>query len=130
MKRMALAVLAVFVAWSVMDFIIHGVILTSSYAATASLWRPMGEMNMSVTYLSVLISAGTFTLIYSLLVAKKGLATGLTYGLLFGVATGVSMGFGSYAVMPIPLHMALTWFLGSVIEAGVGGVIVGWIIRE
>jgi hypothetical protein len=130
MKRIALAVLAVFVAWTVMDFIIHGVILNSSYAATASLWRPMGEMNMSVMYLSVLVSAVTFTLIYSLLVAKKGLATGLTYGLLFGVATGVSMGFGSYAVMPISLYMAFTWFLGSVIEAAVGGVIVGWIIRE
>jgi hypothetical protein len=130
MKRIALAVPAVFVAWSVMDFIIHGVILSSSYEATASLWRPMGEMNMSVMYLSVLISAGAFTLIYSRLVAKKGLATGLTYGLLFGVATGVSMGFGSYAVMPIPLHMAFTWFLGSVIEAAVGGMIVGWIIRE
>jgi hypothetical protein len=130
MKRIALAVLAVFVAWSVIDLIIHGVILSSSYAATASLWRPMGEMNMSVMYLSVLISAVTFALMYSLLVAKKGLATGLTYGLLFGVATGVSMGFGSYAVMPITFYMAFTWFLGSVIEAAVGGVIVGWVIRE
>src|SRR3990172_9553685 len=74
MKRIALAVLAVFVAWSVMDFLIHGVILSSSYEATASLWRPMDEMNMSAMYLSVLISAGAFTLIYSLLVAKKGVA--------------------------------------------------------
>jgi len=130
MKRIALAVLAVFVAWSVMDFIIHGVILSSSYEATASLWRPMNEMNMSIMYLAVLISAVTFALIYSRLVARKGLATGLTYGLLFGVATGVSMGFGSYAVMPIPFNMAFTWFLGSVIEAAVGGVIVGWVIRE
>jgi hypothetical protein len=81
-------------------------------------------------YLSVVISAVTFTLIYSLLVAKKRLAAGVTYGLLFGVATGVSMGFGSYAVMPISIFMASTWFLGSVIEAAVGGVIVGWMIRE
>ena len=44
MKKVILAILAVFIAWSVMDFLIHGVILHASYAATASLWRPMSEM--------------------------------------------------------------------------------------
>jgi hypothetical protein len=40
------------------------------------------------------------------------------------------MGYGSYSVMPIPYHMALTWFLGAVSEAMVGGVILGAIVRE
>jgi hypothetical protein len=40
------------------------------------------------------------------------------------------MGYGSYSVMPIPYHMALTWFLGSVVEASVGGMIAGLIIKE
>jgi len=48
MKRMILSVLAVFLAWSVVDDVIHGVILRSSYAATAPLWRPMGDMKMGV----------------------------------------------------------------------------------
>jgi hypothetical protein len=129
MKRISLSVLAVFLAWSIMDFVIHGVILSASYADTPSLWRPMAEMKMSVTHLSVVISALAFVLIYSLLISKKGISTGLQYGLLFGLATGVSMGFGSYSVMPIPLHMAVTWFLGSITEAAVGGIIVGWMLR-
>ena len=40
MKRIVLAVVAVFVAWSALDFVIHGLILASSYEATARLWRP------------------------------------------------------------------------------------------
>jgi hypothetical protein len=40
------------------------------------------------------------------------------------------MGYGSYSVMPIPYHMALTWFMGTVIEAAVGGVILGAIVCE
>jgi hypothetical protein len=56
--------------------------------------------------------------------------TGLKYGLLFGLGAGVSMGYGSYSVMPIPYHMAFTWFLGSVVEATVGGLILGAIVRD
>jgi hypothetical protein len=129
-KRVILAVVAVFLAWSVMDFVIHGVILASSYAATPSLWRPMNEMKTSVLYISVLIAALSFVLVYSLFFARRGISTGLQYGLLFGLGVGVSMGYGSYSVMPIPYHMALTWFLGSLVEAAVGGVILGAIIRE
>jgi hypothetical protein len=81
-------------------------------------------------YIAVLIAAITFVLIYSSFFSSKGISTGLKYGLLFGLGTGVSMGYGSYSVMPIPYHMALTWFLGSVVEASVGGIIVGSIIRK
>ncbi len=130
MKKVILSVLAVFVAWSAMDFVIHGVILGAAYAATAPLWRPMGEMKTVLMYFTVFIAALAFVLIYSRFFARKGIATGLTYGLLFGLATGVPMGYGSYSVMPIPYWMAFTWCFGSVVEAMVGGVVVGWIIRE
>ena len=130
MKKVILSILAVFVAWSVMDFVIHGVILRSSYASTASLWRPMSEMKWSLMYFSVFIAALTFVLIYSLFFSRKGIPTGLKYGLLFGLSAGVPMGYGSYSVMPIPYHMAFTWCFGSVVEALVGGLIIGSIIRE
>jgi hypothetical protein len=130
MKRIILSVVAVFIAWSVMDFIMHGVILKSAYTATASLWRPMAEMKMGVMYVSVLIASTAFVLIFSQFFARKGVGMGLKYGLCFGIATGVSMGYGSYSVMPIPYHMAFSWFLGSVIEAAIGGMIAGAIIKE
>ena len=40
-KRIILAVVAVFIAWSILDFILHGLLLRSTYEATANLWRPM-----------------------------------------------------------------------------------------
>jgi hypothetical protein len=130
MKRFVLAVLAVFVAWSVLDFIIHGLILASSYQATARLWRPMGEMKFWVMHLAGLITALAFVCIYALLVAEKGIGSGVKYGLLFGLGTGVSMGFGTYSFMPIPLYMAVAWFMGTLVETLVGGIIVGSIIRK
>jgi len=130
MKKAILSILAVFIAWSAMDFVIHGVILRSSYAATVSLWRPMSEMKTSLMYFSVFIASLAFVLIYSQFFSRKGIFTGLKYGLLFGLSAGVPMGYGSYSVMPIPYHMAFTWCFGSVVEAIVGGLIIGAIIRE
>jgi len=130
MRRVSLAVITVFVAWSLMDFVMHGVILASSYASTQALWRPMNEMKLAVMYVAVLIAALCFVLVYVLFFSRRGVSTGLRYGLLFGVGAGASMGYGSYSVMPIPYHMALTWFLGTVIEAAVGGAILGSIVRD
>jgi len=40
-KRAILAVVGVFIAWSMLDFLIHGLLLQSTYEATANLWRPI-----------------------------------------------------------------------------------------
>lgn len=129
-RRFILAVIAVFIVWSVLDFIIHGVILKSTYQATAQLWRPMGEMKMGLMHLVTFVGVASFTGLYAVLVAPKSVTSGLKYGLLFGIATGVPMGFGTYSVMPVPLSLALTWFVGSLAETIAGGVICGTIIKD
>lgn len=128
-KRIVGAVAAVFVAWAIMDFIIHGFLLQAAYEATAQLWRPMEEFNMGLMYAVTLVCAAAFTLIYARLLSPKSIGSGVVYGLLFGVAVGVSAGFGSYSVMPIPLSLAWGWFLGTVAEAVVAGAIVGTIVK-
>ena len=49
-KKVVLAIVAVFVLCSVLDFFIHNVLLGSTYEATAELWRPMGEMKIGLMY--------------------------------------------------------------------------------
>ncbi len=129
-KRTILAVVAVFVAWSVLDVIIHGILLESTYEATASLWRPMDEMSMPLMYGVTLVFTACFVLIYGLLVEPKSLASGLKFGALFGLAVGISMGLGSYIYMPIPVTLAWSWLFGTLFEAIVAGAIVGAIIKS
>ena len=129
-KKIFLAALVVFVLWSVLDFIVHGVILKSAYASTASLWRPVAEMKMGLMYVTVFIAALAFSAIYGYLVAKKSAMVGLTYGLLYGIAVGVGMGYGSYSMMPIPYSMALTWFLSTALKGILGGLLLGAIIKN
>jgi len=129
-KRAALAVVTVFICWAVVDFVIHGILLQTSYVETADLWRPMAEMKMGLTYIVTFISAVVFVLIYALFFGKKGPGTGLAYGGLFGLGAGISMGYGTYSVQPISYMMALTWFLGSLVEGVLAGLIVGAIVKD
>ena len=129
MKKFILAVLAVFVSWEILDYLIHSVILMGIYEATASLWRPQGEMKMGLMIVVTLLSALFFVWIYYKLISKS-LNNGLLFGLFYGLATGIPMGYGTYSVMPIPYALALGWFLGALVESVVAGLLVGLIIKE
>ena len=129
-KRYLLSVVLVFVIWSVLDFVIHGVILMKAYEATTSLWRPVAEMHRGLLSLSTLITAAAFVGIYTLLVNPKSVKAGALYGLLIGLFSGVSMALGTYSVMPITVEIAAGWFVGSLIEITLAGLIIGAIIKD
>ncbi|MCF6252260.1 MAG: hypothetical protein L3J75_13480 [Methylococcaceae bacterium] len=130
LKQTILAVIAVFIAWSILDFLIHGVLLKSTYQETANLWRPEDEMNMPLMSIVTLVFSICFVIIYSYLIEPKSLSLGIKYGLILGIATGVSMGFGSYCYMPIPLSLAFSWFIGSLVEITLAGIIVGYMVKS
>lgn len=128
-KRTALAMLAVFVTWSAMDFVIHAILLAPTYEATAELWRPEAEMKMGLMQLVTAISAVGFTLMYARLVDPKCMGAALLFGLIFGFISGISMGYGTYSFSPIPYKLALSWFLGATVEGIAGGFMLGLIVK-
>jgi hypothetical protein len=128
MKRWISAWLAVFFAWSILDLIGHGLVFNSLYAANPGVWRPQAEIKIGIIYAGVLTTAAAFVAIYVLLIHSRGLIPGLLYGLLFGLALGASMSGGGYAVHPIQAELAIGTFLLTIIEGGVGGLIVGEIV--
>ena len=129
LKKTILSIIVIFIAWSLLDFVIHGILLEQSYAATAHLWRPMEEMNMPLMYLVTLAYIACFVLIYAIFIRNKSLLTGIKFGALFGTAAGISMGFGSFSYMPIPLSLAVSWFAGMLLESIVAGALVGLILK-
>ena len=128
-KQVIISTIAVFVAWMVMDSVIHGVILGGTYERTASLWRPMAEMKHGQMAIVTLITALMFCLIFVRMFGEKSVERGIEYGLYFGIATGVGMGYGTYSVMPIPYRLALAWFLSTTVEAIVARAIVGYLAQ-
>lgn len=126
-RNFLLGLIAVFVLWQVLDFVIHGFLLERAYAETSHLWRT--DMNVTLIVLVGLAAAICFVFIYSELIGNKSVVSGVRYGLVFGIGAGVSFAFGTYAVIEIPASMALTWFLGVLAQGIGGGYLCGTIIR-
>src|SRR2546426_5215828 len=65
-KRWLLASVAVFVVIGVLEFLVHGVLLSGLYKQTASVWRPEAEMRQMVWifWVGYLVFAPLFALIY------------------------------------------------------------------
>jgi len=130
MRKTILTIIAVFVTWAALDFILHGLLLVSTYEATAHLWRSMEEMKAMLMYGVTFVAATVFVSIYKLLCSDSSLGTGLKFGALVGLFYGTLMGWGSYCYMPIPLSLALSWFIGIFIEMSLGGLIIGKVFAK
>ena len=129
-KKLLLAVLAVFVTIGILDYIIHSMILMNIYSETKELWRPEGEMKMSVMYISNIISVFFFVFIYTKMVNPKNMKNAIMFGLFWGIAAGSSMGYGTYSVMPLPYSLAAGWFWSTIIEMTIAGAVMGLIVKE
>lgn len=129
-KQNVLATIAVFVTWTIIDFLAHGRLLMETYQSTAHLWRPEAEMNAMLMSGVTLIYSFCFVALYQYFVNPKSVSTGVKFGALFGLAAGVIGGFGSYVYLPISLQLAESWFAISLIELTAAGAIVGCLVKD
>ncbi|MFH1680038.1 MAG: hypothetical protein ABIH26_05265 [Candidatus Eisenbacteria bacterium] len=130
-RKFWIAVVVLFVAFNIMDYIFHSLVMGGTYEATSQLWRSMEEMNRlrPVMWLVTLVISFFYVLIFGKGYEGKGVMEGVRYGLYMGIFFGFSMGFGSYAAMPITGGIAFGWFFITVVEFVVAGILVASIYR-
>jgi hypothetical protein len=118
----------------VLEFLIHGVLLSDLYRQTASVWRPETEMRqmMWIFWVGYLVFAPFFALIYvkGYEKGKPGLGQGFRYGLYMGAMLAVMNGFAWYVILPIPPVLAFYWFLATLVEFIVVGVVAGLVYHD
>ncbi|MCM8775822.1 MAG: hypothetical protein NC930_05680 [Candidatus Omnitrophica bacterium] len=130
-KRVWIASLAVFVVIFVAELVLHGIWLKELYEQTSTVWRPMSEMQgmMWIMWVSYFFVSLVFVLIYTkgLESGKSGLGQGLRYGFLIGFFMAIPAAFISYVILPIPYVLAVGWFVGTMIEFVLAGMVAGLI---
>ena len=133
-KSWVLASVAVFFVIAVLEFLIHGVLLSDMYQQTASVWRTETEMQqmMWIFWVGYLVFAPFFVLIYvkGYEKGKPGLGQGFRFGLYVGAMLSVLNSFGWYVILPIPLALVFYWFLSILVEFIAVGVAVGLVYRD
>ena len=130
MKKILTGAVVVFIAMSVLDFLVHGVILDAAYKATSTLWRPDMQSKMWIYSVISLIGAFFFSFIFSKGYEGKGIAEGARYGLYIGIWMSIGMAYGTYAMIAIPYAMALQWFLYGIVEYVIYGIILSLVFGK
>lgn len=130
MKKLLIGFVAVFVTFTALDFVIHNLILGTTYEQIRQVFRPDMMEKMWIMYLVTAISSFFFVLIFSKGYEGKGIAEGLRYGFYVGMMMSVGMAYGSYAMYPLPYSLAMSWFIYSMVEYLVAGTVVALVYGQ
>lgn len=128
-KKVWIGAGVVFVLFTLLDFVIHGVLLKSEYAKMPNLFRPEEEMMIWLFIVVYAVIAFFFTLIFSKGYENKGIAEGVRYGTYIGLMMALPMAYGTYGSMPITYSLALQWFLYGLLEFIVCGVALALVFK-
>lgn len=125
-KKLLMGFIAVYIVLALTDFVIHGVLLKSTYQLPElmHLWRPEMMSMMWVFYIVYLFMAFFFTLIFSKGYQGKGIGEGVRYGLYVGFLMATPMAYMSYVSYPIPYGLALQWFIYGMVQYIILGIVV------
>lgn len=125
-KKFWIAFIVIFVLWNVLDYIVHGVLLSSAYQSedVMKLMRPDMQSKMWIFYVTSLIMAFAFTWIFSKGYEGKGIMEGLRYGFFVGLLMATPMAYSSYAMYPLPYSLVLQWFIYGMIHYIILGIVI------
>ncbi len=129
-KKTWLGFAVVFVVVFLLDWLIHGGLLSSIYKETEHLWRAEEEMKMGVMIIAQLFFAFFFTFIFSKGYEGKGIREGVRYGLYVSLMMNVPAAYGTYAVMDLPYSLPLQWFIYGTIEFIIAGIALALIFGK
>lgn len=129
-KKVLVGIVVVFVLSEILMFLIHGVMLASTYEATKDLWRADMESLMWIYHVLAIIGAFFFTFVFSKGYEGKGMMEGIRYGLYIGIWWGSGMAYGTYSMIAIPYSLALQWLFFSIIECVIYGIALAMVFGK
>ena len=132
-KKLWITFIVVFIVYFILDWLVNGVLLHSSYMAeeVAKIMRPEVEINsnMWIFVICDLFYTFFFTLIFSKGFENKGWKEGVRYGFYVGLMVSLPMAYGMYGTMPVPYSLALQWFLYGLAMNIIIGIVAALLYR-
>lgn len=122
----------VYIVAQALGFLVHNVLLGETYRSLASLWRPEQQMMdmMWIMFLTSAVYLFAFCYIFTFGYQARGVMEGVRYGFLMGLFINVPMAFDSYVLYPMPVSLAITWFVAGMITLMILGAIFAAIYRK
>jgi uncharacterized membrane protein YvlD (DUF360 family) len=132
-KRLLLTALVVYILLEVLNYLVHGVILASTYQMEEikEAFRPEAEMNsmMWITYLVDIVWAFFFAFFFAKGYEGRGIMEGLRFGFYIGLFWGLVSAYSYYTAIAIPASLAFQWFISTLIVSLILGVAAALIYK-
>ena len=127
LKRFVIASIVVFLAFEIINAIVHVGILGKVYESM-DIWRPDMMSKMWIMHAGQLILAFLFTYIFIKGYENKGIAEGVRYGIIIGLFANIPA-FYAYAMYPVTFSLCFQWFIYGTIEFIICGLIASAIYK-
>ena len=127
-KRFFFSWLVVYAFNSATGYLIHHVILGSTYASLSSVLQS-SDIKSKIWAFIISSTAGSFffTLIYSKWKKSGAVIEGLRFGSWIGIWMGLNMSLNTYASTGlVPFSLAMQWLVFSIIEYALAGCLVAF----
>lgn len=130
-KTFWIGFIAVYVIAQVIGYVVHQWWLADTYKALAAVWRPEAEMMdmMWVMFVTSAIYLFAFCYIFTKGYEAKGVMEGVRFGFWMGLFIAVPMAFESWIIYPIPLNLAIIWFVAGMINLMILGAVFAAIYK-
>lgn len=129
--RLLPAALAAWLAYLVLDFLMHGVFLAAWWRAAEPYLLPPRDMLRLIPlgYASFAIYCGALTwLVARLYGGRVGVIAGLRFGVVAGLVSGTASALGTYSVLRMPPMALLIWPASVVVESAIAGALAAWVL--
>ena len=123
-KKIWFGFVVVYAFTQLADAAIHQFILDQDYKALADLWRPESELKLWFFPLLGLSFSFCFSLLFSKAYRGGGMPEGARYGFVVSMMIVLPQSFADYAVLSIPLTLALKSFLLTSTEYTLAGLLL------
>ena len=128
-KRFLLSILAVFITFEVLSFLIHSVLLSGMYTESMAVWRTDMMEFMWLIYIADLLFVVLFVTIYTRWLNGPGIKAGLLFGLLVGLMMNTSGMINQFVIYPIPGNLLWWWIITGLIQFVLCGLVLGVIYK-
>ena len=128
-NKLWMGFIVVYIVMVALNFLIHGMLLTEPYQKLVDAGWMRGEesMTMWIYFVTALIVSFFFTLIYSKGHEGKGIGEGFRFGLYTGLFMATPFAYDNYASYNIEYSLALQWFIYTLIEYIILGIVVSMV---
>lgn len=132
-KKFWIAFAVIFVVYEVTNFIVHGLILGSSYVSDElkTVFRPIEvlESTQWIRLLTELVWAFFFTFIFVKGYENKGIMEGIKFGVYIGLFYSFVWAYQSYWMYPLPYSLVFQWFVFGLLQCVILGIVAALIYK-